>query len=132
MAINDPISDLLTRIRNASRAGKSTVDIPTSKLKVELCRVLKEEGFIRDFVVDEDVFPKRLRVTLKYSGDRTPVLQGLRRVSKPSLKVYKRSDDLRPVRSGLGIAILSTSKGVMTGKRARHEQVGGEVICEIW
>lgn len=132
MAINDPVSDLLTRIRNANRAGQTTVDMPSSKLKVEICRVLKEEGFIKAYAVDEDAFPKRLRVTLKYAGDRTPVLQGLRRVSKPSLKVYKKTDEVRPVRSGLGIAILSTSRGVMTGKRARHEKVGGEVICEVW
>lgn len=132
MAINDPISDLLTRIRNANRAGQSTVDIPASNIKVEIVRVLKEEGFIKDYSLDEEVFPKRLRVSLKYGADRTPVLQGLRRVSKPSLKVYAKSDELQPVRSGLGISVLSTSKGVMTGKRARHEKVGGEVICEVW
>lgn len=132
MAINDPISDLLTRIRNASRAGQSTVNIPSSNIKVEICRVLKEEGFIKDFAVDEEAFPKNLRVNLKYGADRSPVLQGLRRVSKPSLKVYAKSDGVRPVRSGLGISVLSTSRGVMTGKRARHEKVGGEVICEVW
>ncbi|MBI3118033.1 MAG: 30S ribosomal protein S8 [Candidatus Hydrogenedentes bacterium] len=132
MSMSDPISDLLTRIRNANRAGQGTVDIPASKIKADICRVLKEEGFIKDYAFDEEAKPARLRVSLKYTGDRTPILQGLRRVSKPSLRVYRKNDEMRPVRSGLGISILSTSKGVMTGKRARQEKVGGEVLCEVW
>jgi small subunit ribosomal protein S8 len=132
MSMSDPIADLLTRIRNSSRAGHASVDIPTSRLKVEICRVLKEEGFIVDYALDEDQHPAQLRVKLKYVNENVPVLQGLRRVSKPSLRVYTSSTRRNQVRSGLGIAILSTSKGVMTGKRARQEKLGGELICEIW
>lgn len=132
MSMSDPISDLLTRIRNATRAGQSSVDIPASKIKVEICRVLREEGFVKDYALNEEAMPAMLRVTLKYTGDRSSVLQGLRRVSKPSLRVYAASGETRQVRSGLGISILSTSHGVMTGKRARLEKVGGEVLCEVW
>lgn len=132
MSMSDPIADLLTRIRNAVRAQHTTVDVPLSKLKVEIVRVMKEEGFIEDFLVSEAAKPGLLRITLKYGASRQPVLQGVRRVSKPSLRVHEGSKDLKAVRSGLGISIVSTSKGVMTGKQARRERVGGEVICEVW
>lgn len=132
MSMNDPIADLLTRIRNASAARHAKVDMPASKLKVEVCRVLKEEGFIADYVVAEEPKPGLLRVTLKYTEDREPVMQGLRRVSRPSFRVMVPYSDIKPVRSGLGISILTTSKGVMTGKHARNEKVGGEVLCEVW
>ena len=132
MAMSDPIADLLTRIRNAIRAGHASTDIPASRLKTEVFRVLKEEGYIRDYSIEEEPKPGVLRVSLKYLPDRTPVVQGLRRISKPSLRVYVRGRDIQPVRSGLGTSILSTPKGVMTGKRARQEKVGGEVLCEIW
>jgi len=132
MSMTDPIADFLTRLRNAVQAGHPAVEMPASRLKNEICRVLKEEGFIKDYFVDDIVRPAMLKVTLKYMPDRTPVLQGLRRVSKPSLRVYAGESDIRMVRSGLGISILSTSKGVMTGKRARREKVGGEILCEIW
>lgn len=132
MSMSDPISDLLTRIRNALTAGHLTVDIPYSKLKAEVCRVLREEGFVDEFTVLEEPVPGVIRLQLRYSPDREPVLQGLKRVSRPSLRVYMRSDDIRQVRSGLGISIISTSKGVMTNKQARNEHVGGEVLCEVW
>jgi len=132
MSLNDPIADLLTRVRNASRVGHATVDIPASNVKAELCRVLRDEGFIEDYVVSEEPKPGLIRVTLKYSGEREPVIQGLKRVSKPSLRVYKTHSDIRPTRSGLGISIMTTSKGVMTGRQAQQERIGGEVLCEIW
>ncbi len=132
MSMSDPIADLLTRIRNAIQAGHPTVDIPASGLKTEICRVLKEEGYVRDFVLEEEPRPGILRVSLQYARDRSPVVQGLRRVSKPSLRVYVNSKDIKPVRSGLGVAIVSTSKGVMTGKHALEQHVGGEILCEVW
>ncbi len=132
MSMTDPIADLLTRMRNAIRAGKPTADIPASKLKAELCQVLKQEGYIKDFAVVEDTLPAVLRVTLKYLPDRSPVMHGLRRVSRPSLRVYVDSKGIKPVRSGLGIAVLSTSQGLMTGKQARKAGIGGEILCEVW
>jgi small subunit ribosomal protein S8 len=132
MSMSDPIADLLTRIRNAVQAQHPTVDVPLSKLKVEIARVMKEEGFIEGYEVSEATKPGLLRIALKYTASRQPVLQGIRRVSKPSLRVHEGSKALKPVRSGLGISIVSTSKGVMTGKQARRERVGGEIICEVW
>lgn len=132
MSMSDPIADLLTRMRNALHAGKPTVDIPASSIKREICRVLKDEGFINDFEYTEDTIPSIIRVSLKYLSDRQPVLQGIKRVSKPSLRVYVGRNDIKPVRSGLGVAILSTSQGVMSGRQARENKVGGEVICEVW
>lgn len=134
MSMNDPIADLLTRLRNAGRTGRATVDIPASRLKENVCAVLKKEGFIADYALTDDMDKPHasLRVTLKYAADNTPVIQGLRRVSKPSLRVYNASREIQPVRSGLGVTIVSTSRGVMTGKQARAEHVGGEVLCEVW
>lgn len=132
MSMSDPIADMLTRIRNGLQAEKVSVDIPNSNLKVAICTVLKEQGFIEDFQVAGEPAPGIIRVTLKYLSDRKPVLQGLKRVSKPSLRVYVRHNEMRQVRSGLGVSIVSTSKGVMTGKRAYHEKLGGEVLCEVW
>lgn len=132
MSMNDPIADLLTRIRNGIHAHQATVEIPASRMKEDICAVLKREGFIEDYERVEKGSQGALRVTLKYAPDRTPVLQGLRRVSKPSLRVYARCDNVKPVRSGLGIAILSTSRGVITGREAREAKVGGEIICEVW
>lgn len=130
--MSDPIADLLTRIRNAIQAGQPAVNIPGSKIKREICRVLKEEGYIGEFTYEPDPQPGTIRVALKYLPDRSPVVQGLKRVSKPSLRVYAHRKNLKMVRSGLGISIVSTSKGVMTGKKARLEKVGGEVLCEVW
>ena len=132
MSLSDPIADLLTRIRNAIRANHNTVDIPASQLKAEVCRVLKEEGYIMDYVLRDAPTPGIIHVTLKYTPEREPVVQGLRRVSKPSLRVYARSRGIKPVRSGVGISIISTSKGVMTGKSAFRQRIGGEVLCEVW
>ncbi len=132
MSMSDPIADLLTRVRNAVQARQSTVDAPASNLKVEICRVLKEEGYISDYTVVEEPAPGSIRVHLKYARDRQPVVQGLKRVSKPSLRSYVGSKDIKPVFSGLGISILSTPEGVMTGKKARLAKVGGEVLCEVW
>jgi len=132
MSMSDPIADLLTRIRNASAARHSKVDVPASKLKVEVCRVLKEEGFIEDYIVSDEPKPGLIRVSLKYTEARNPVVQGLRRVSRPSFRVMVPYGNIKQVRSGLGITILTTSKGVMTGKHARQNKVGGEVLCEVW
>ncbi|HPO17124.1 MAG TPA: 30S ribosomal protein S8 [Candidatus Hydrogenedentes bacterium] len=132
MSMTDPIADLLTRMRNAIRAGQTTAEIPASKLKAEICQVLKQEGYLKDFVVVEDTLPAMIRVTLKYLPDRTPVMRGLRRVSRPSLRVYVDSSGIKPVRSGLGISVLSTSQGLMTGKQARKAGIGGEILCEVW
>lgn len=132
MSMSDPIADLLTRVRNAAQARQATVDVPASKLKAEICRVLKQEGYISDYTVVDQPAPGSIRLHLKYARDRSSVVQGLKRVSKPSLRVYVSSGDIRPVCSGLGISILSTSQGVMTGKQARNSKVGGEVLCEVW
>ncbi|HEO70192.1 MAG TPA: 30S ribosomal protein S8 [Candidatus Hydrogenedentes bacterium] len=132
MSMNDPIADMLTRIRNGLTAGHSVVDVPASRLKEEICAVLKHEGYIRDFrAMDVEAKP-HLRIELKYLPDRSSVIQGLRRVSKPSLRRYVGWREIPPVRSGLGIAVISTSKGVMAGKQARSERLGGEVVCEVW
>lgn len=132
MSMSDPIADLLTRVRNAAQARQATVDVPSSKLKAEICRVLKEEGYISEYTIVAEPLPGTIRIHLKYARDRKSVVQGLKRVSKPSLRVYVGSQDIKPVCSGLGISILSTSEGVMTGKKARNAKVGGEVICEVW
>jgi len=132
MTISDPTADMLTRIRNAQKAKFNRVDIPGSKLKAELARVLKEEGYIRNYKFIKDKKQGILRLYLKYSDDNTPVILTLERVSKPSRRVYVRGKDVKSVYNGMGIAILSTSKGVMTDKQARKENVGGEVLCTIW
>ncbi len=131
MAMSDPIADMLTRIRNGGKAEFAKVDIPGSKLKVEVARVLKEQGYIKNYKFLEDDKQGILRVYLKYSGEK-PVIYGLEKVSKPSRRVYKKSKEIKPVLNGLGISILSTSKGLMTDKQARKENVGGEVLCNIW
>ena len=132
MAITDPIGDMLTRIRNAQVAKHDRVDVPASQVKEEICRVLLREGYIRAYQRIDDGRQGILQITLKYEPDGTPVIRELRRVSKPSLRVYIRCDEIRPVRTGLGISILSTCRGVMTGKEAREANVGGEVLCEVW
>jgi small subunit ribosomal protein S8 len=134
MSMSDPIGDMLTRIRNAVQAGHPNVDIPASRLKEDICALLKREGFIKDYALTDaaGAVGCQVRVGLKYLPDRSAVIQGLRRVSKPSLRVYKRSKELRPVRSGMGIAVVSTSKGLMTGKQARAAKLGGEILCEVW
>lgn len=132
MAMSDPISDMLTRIRNAAKAKFNSVDIPGSKLKVELARVLKEEGFIRNYKFSKDSKQGVLRVYMKYGADESCAIYGLERVSKPSRRVYLKGRDIKPILNGMGIAVLSTSKGVLTDTQARQENVGGEVLCKIW
>jgi small subunit ribosomal protein S8 len=137
MSVSDPIADMLTRIRNGVLIGQSVVAMPTSRLKGEIARILKEEGYIESFeVVDgENPVQKVLRVHLKYVGERRerrPVITGLERVSRPGRRVYTRKQEIPWVLSGIGIAIISTPKGVMTGSRARQLGVGGEILCKVW
>jgi small subunit ribosomal protein S8 len=137
MSFTDPIADMLTRIRNAVMAGHAQVGMPNSKIKVEIARILKDEGFLEGFeVVDGEREPQKvLRVKLKYVGDRRErraVLSGLERVSTPGRRIYTKKTDIPWVLSGIGVAILSTPKGVMTGARARQLGVGGEIICKVW
>jgi small subunit ribosomal protein S8 len=131
--LTDPIADMLTRIRNAARARQPRVDVPASRLKIDIARILKEEGFLATYkVVDEGRGRRTLRLFLKYAPDRRAVITELRRISKPGRRVYVGKNDLRPVRGGLGISIVSTPRGVMTGQAARRAGVGGELLCEVW
>jgi small subunit ribosomal protein S8 len=137
MSMTDPIADMLTRIRNALIVGHSSVAMPASKIKVSIAKILKEEGYISSYEVVDGAIPaqKVLRVRLKYVGERRermPVITGLERVSRPGRRVYKGKQEIPWVLSGMGIAILSTPKGVMTGQRARQLGVGGEVLCKVW
>ena len=133
MAMNDPIADMLTRIRNANTAKHDTVDVPSSKMKLAIANILLDEGYIKKLdVVEEGAF-KNLHITLKYGADRNDkVITGLKRISKPGLRVYAGKDELPRVLGGLGIAIISTNQGVVTDKKARELQVGGEVLAFIW
>lgn len=134
MTMTDPIADMLTRLRNGSVAAQDVVRMPSSKLKEALAGILRREGYIVDFrVTDEPHRPGRtLEVTLKYNAERIPVITGLRRVSKPGLRVYTKADRLPRVLGGLGVAVLSTSHGLMTDREARDRRVGGEVLCYVW
>jgi small subunit ribosomal protein S8 len=132
MAMSDPIADLLTRIRNAGKAKFNSVDIPGSKIKIELAKVLKSEGYIRNYKFIKDDKQGVLRIYLKYGAQQDTVICQLERVSKPSRRVYVKSKEVPSVYNGTGIAILSTSRGVMTNRQARKENVGGEVLCTIW
>jgi small subunit ribosomal protein S8 len=137
MAINDPIADMLTRIRNAVMSGQALVAMPSSKIKVEIAKILKDEGYLEglELVENEDQAHKVLRIKIKYVGERRtrrPVISGLERVSKPGRRIYTRKQNIPWVLSGIGVAILSTPKGVMTGARARQLGVGGEILCKVW
>ena len=134
MSMIDPVSDMLTRIRNAQLVRHDRTDIPASKLKVEVARILKDEVYIRAYkVIDEDENPQRtIRIYLKYSDAGEPVIHGLRRVSTPGRRVYRGADQLPRVRNGLGVAIVSTNRGILTDAQARQERTGGEVLCEVW
>jgi small subunit ribosomal protein S8 len=137
MTIMDPIADMLTRIRNAVMAGHSTVALPSSKLKIEIAKILKDEGFLEGFEVadTENTTQKVLRLKIKYVGERRerrPVISGIERVSKPGRRIYTKKQDIPWVLSGIGVAIISTPKGVMTGARARQLGVGGEILCKVW
>ena len=132
MQITDPIADLLTRIRNASSAKHDSVEIPASNMKKAICQILLDEGYIKDFSVAEDGKQGVITVTLKYLEGKKPVITGLRRVSKPGLRIYSNVEDMPKVIKGLGVAIVSTSKGVMTDRQARKENVGGEFLAFVW
>ena len=133
MQITDTIADMLTRIRNANAAKHDTVDIPASNMKKAIAQILVDEGYVKSFQVIEDGKQGVIRVTLKYQGaNKSQVLMGLRRVSKPGLRIYSSSEDMPKVMKGIGTAIVSTSKGVMTDKQARKEHVGGEVLAFVW
>lgn len=128
----DPIADMLTRIRNAGMADHSSVEMPSSKLKVELAKVLKAEGYIIDFAVKEVDKFKILSINLKYKEDGKPIISKLKRVSKPGLRIYMKSKNIPKIIGGMGIAIVSTSKGLLTDRKARKENIGGEVLCYVW
>jgi small subunit ribosomal protein S8 len=134
MTMTDPIADMLTRIRNGSVAAQDVVRMPSSKLKESLANILRREGYIADFRVTED--PSRpgriLEITMKYSAERVPTITGLRRVSKPGMRVYTKADRLPRVLGGLGVAVVSTSQGLMTDREAREKRVGGEILCYVW
>lgn len=130
--MTDPIADMLTRIRNASNAKHDSVDIPASNIKKELAQILLNEGFVKGFDVIDDAKQGIIRVDLKYGKQNEKVISGIKRISKPGLRVYVKSDEIPRVLGGLGIVILSTSKGIMTDKVARKENIGGEVICYVW
>ncbi|HEY4685970.1 MAG TPA: 30S ribosomal protein S8 [Dehalococcoidia bacterium] len=132
MAVTDPIADMLTRIRNAVSARHERVVMPSSKIKVAIAKVLKEEGFIRDYLVEAESAHPMLKLDLSYTGRKEPVLSGIRRVSKPGLRVYVQKREIPRVLGGLGVAILSTPEGVMTGQHARQKSIGGEVLCYVW
>ncbi|HIY08281.1 MAG TPA: 30S ribosomal protein S8 [Firmicutes bacterium] len=132
MNITDTIADMLTRIRNANSAKHDTVDIPASKMKIAIAKILLDEGYIKGYTVVEDGKQGVIHMTLKYGPGKTQVISGLRRVSKPGLRIYTSCEDMPKVLKGLGIAILSTPKGILTDKQARQENVGGEVLAFIW
>ena len=132
MVMTDPIADMLTRIRNANSVKHESVDVPRSKLKEELARILKDEGFIKEYKVIENDNQGTIRIYLKYDANKGQVIQGIKRISKPGLRVYANKDEVPRVLGGLGVAILSTSQGIMTDRTARKEGIGGEVICYVW
>jgi len=137
MAINDPIADMLTRVRNAVMAGHNLVAMPSSKIKIEIAKIMKDEGYLENFEVveGEQAIQKVLRLKIKYVGERRmrrPVISGVERVSKPGRRIYAKKQNIPWVLSGIGVAILSTPKGVMTGARARQLGVGGEILCKVW
>jgi small subunit ribosomal protein S8 len=132
MSMTDPIADLLTRIRNALLAKHDRLDVPSSKLKRNLVAILKQEGFINDFEVVENQPQDLLRVFLRYSSEGSPALRRITRVSKPGRRVYRGADDIKPVLNGLGMAIVSTSKGLLSDRQAREQRLGGEILCEVW
>ena len=133
MNMTDPIADMLTRIRNGMQAKMETVDVvPVSKVKTELARILKEEGYIAKYEISGEGIEKKMTITLKYGADKRPVITGIKRISKPGLRVYTKGDNVPKVLNGLGIAIISTSNGMMTDKEARKLHVGGEVVAYVW
>ncbi|MES1244490.1 MAG: 30S ribosomal protein S8 [Acidobacteriota bacterium] len=133
MSMTDPISDLLTRIRNAHLAKHDRLDVPVSRLKLEVCRLLKEEGFIKNYREVESTGPSgSVRIFLRYSPQGEPAINHVARISKPGRRVYRRANEIQPVRNGLGVGIVSTSQGLLTDAQARERKVGGEILCELW
>ncbi len=132
MNLTDPVADFLTRIRNSMRARHQKLDVPASRLKSEIARILKEEGYIANFKAAEEAGQKVIRIYLKYGPQNEAVIRDLRRISRPGCRVYLGRDEIRRVQGGFGISIMTTPKGVMTGRQARREGVGGEVLCEVW
>ena len=132
MNLTDPVADFLTRIRNAMRARHQKLDVPASKLKAEIARILKEEGYIANYKPTEEDGMKVIRVYLKYNTNNESVIRDLKRISRPGCRVYQGKNEIRRVQGGFGIAIMTTPKGVMTGRQARREGVGGELLCEVW
>lgn len=132
MSMTDPVSDMLTRIRNALRASHESVNIPSSKLKLNIASVLKSEGYIRNFKIISDGRHRLIRIFLRYDEDGVPIIGGIKRVSKPSVRVYKGYDAIPKVLNGYGVNIVSTSKGIMTDVQARKMRVGGEILCSVW
>jgi small subunit ribosomal protein S8 len=132
MTMTDPIADLFTRIRNALGSKKDRLDVPVSKAKLEVCRILKEQGFIRNYAVIDGVPQGTVRIALRYSDEGAPAISHLAKVSRPGRRIYRGADDLPQVRNGLGVGIVSTSQGLMTDAQARERRVGGEVLGEIW
>ena len=132
MSMTDPISDLLARIRNAQLAKHDRLDVPASRLKLEVIKLLKDEGFIKNFREVEDTPVGKIRVFLRYSAEGMPAITHLEKVSKPGRRVYRKAEELKPVRNGLGIGIVSTSQGLLTDVQARERRVGGELLCEVW
>ena len=132
MPVTDPVADMLTRIRNAIQVRHESVLIPQSRMKVAIAKILKEEGYISDFEVIEDSPQSRIRIFLSYAKDGSPAITKMARVSKPGRRVYRRASEIKPVLSGIGVGIISTSRGMLTFEKARQQGVGGEVICEIW
>ena len=132
MSVTDPIADLLTRMRNANQMRYNEVVVPSSKVKQEIVKILKEEGYITDYKIEKNDVQDNIIITLKYGKNKERVISGLKRISKPGLRVYAKAEEIPTVLNGLGISIVSTSKGIMTGKEARKENLGGEVLAYIW
>ena len=132
MTMTDPIADMLTRIRNANTVGHETVEVPASRMKISIAQILKDEGYIKDFEVIEDNKQGTIRIQMKYGANKERVISGIKKISKPGLKVYAKADEVPRVLGGLGIAIISTSNGIISDKEARKLGIGGEVICYVW
>lgn len=132
MTMTDPIADMLTRIRNALRASHEVLDVPASRVKLSMVKVLKSEGYIKNFKIVSDGRHRQIRIFLRYDKDGSAVIDGIKRVSKPSCRVYRKHDQMPPVLNGLGINIVSTSKGMMTDREAMRQGVGGEILCSVW
>lgn len=132
MSMTDPIADLLTRMRNALMAKHDRLDVPHSKLKQNICGLLKSEGYIEDFSTVEQEPQNSLRIYLRYNREGVPAVRLIKRISKPGRRVYRGADDIKPVLNGLGVAIISTSKGLVTDRQAREQRIGGEILCEVW